>query len=128
MGAGQGQEDKFFAGGGMIRISGGAGCPGRGIKLRGNYSRARCRYASRTYLQYGGMVSIYPVPGYDLRCALRVAGIEIPPAFEDFEDESAAGQADQRGALGAELCDVERRVEGLFFAAYAEKYRSTTSP
>jgi len=40
MGAGQGQEDKFFAGGGVVRISGGAGCPGRGIS-RGASIRVR---------------------------------------------------------------------------------------
>ena len=37
----------------------------------------------------------------------------MAPAFEDFEDIFVIGQPDQRGALGAEFCHVERRVEGL---------------
>ena len=53
-----------------------------------------------------------PAPGHDLRDPLRVAGIEIAPAFEDFEHVFVVGQPDQRGALGAEFCDIERRVEG----------------
>lgn len=56
----------------------------------------------------------YPAFRHDLGDALRVVGIQIPPAFEDFEDIFLIGQPDQRGALGAELCDVERGVEGLF--------------
>ena len=56
MGAGQGQEDKFFAGGGMVQTSGGRRLSGAGDKAAGNYSCAQCRYASRTYLQlrWGG--------------------------------------------------------------------------
>lgn len=53
-----------------------------------------------------------PALRHDLRNPLRVAGIEIPPAFEDFEHIFVVGQPDQRGALGAEFCDIKRRVEG----------------
>lgn len=55
----------------------------------------------------------HPAPGHDLRNPLRVAGIEIPPAFEDFEHIFLIGQPDQRGTLGADFGDVKRRVEGL---------------
>ena len=62
----------------------------------------------------GGEASIpHPAPGHDLRDPLRIAGIEVTPAFEDFEHVFIIGQPDQRGALGAEFCDVEGRVEGL---------------
>lgn len=54
----------------------------------------------------------HPAPGHDLRDPLRVAGIEIPPAFENLEHVFLVSQTDQRGALGAELCDVKGRVEG----------------
>ena len=55
----------------------------------------------------------HPASGHDLRDPLRVAGIEIPPAFEDLEHVFVVSQPDQRGALGAEFCDIEGRVEGL---------------
>ncbi len=35
-----------------------------------------------------------------------VAGVEIPPAFEDFEHIFTISQADQRGALGAEFIAI----------------------
>lgn len=54
----------------------------------------------------------HPALRHDLRDALRVGRIEVPPAFEDFEHIFIVGQSDQRGALGADLGDVKRRVEG----------------
>lgn len=68
---------------------------------------------SRGRRRRGHALVPHPAPGHDLRDPLRVAGAEIPPAFEDFEHIFVVSQPDEGSTLGAELCDVERRVEGI---------------
>lgn len=63
-------------------------------------------------MRRGASIS-YPAFGHDLGNPLCVAGAQIASALEDFDDIFLIGQPDQRGTLGAELGDIERRVEGL---------------